>query len=482
VVNHSAARHLGGSEHSMLGLIAAWREQRATLDPVLVSPAAGSAMERAAADAGWQTTVAPYRGWVSFAERESAARRRLERADTAEQVAALGAVLDTVQPALVIMNTVVTPWAAVAAHERGIPVAWFVREFVDDRAGFLLREGRAATLRHVDALATRVLANSEAVRQSIADVIPADRVGVAHPVIDLVAVRHATEHRLRVRERHAAASHGAPSTRPGRPAGPRLRIGLVGRVTPEKGHLIAVEALARLVEQGVDAELDIVGGVILPGFDHELRRRARRRGVAERVHLRGEKQRPLEHLALADVSLVPSPREAFGRVTLESLALGLPVVASTRGGAPEIVEHGVSGALVDVSDPAAVADALSLYAHDLALLAEHRAAAADRAQQVIAGPHGAAATIAELEGLIAAHPPRPADAPTGADARTSLLAGATPLSPTTRAALHLADHVSTTASRVGRLLRDPRTPLRRRWVVLSGRARRLRERRRAPRG
>jgi hypothetical protein len=208
--------------------------------------------------------------------------------------------------------------------------------------------------------------------------------------------------------------------------------------------------------------------VILPGFDHELRRLARRRGIADRVHLLGEKRRPLEHLAAADVSLVPSPREAFGRVILESLALGLPVVASLDGGATELVEHGVSGALVDVADPSAIADALAVYATDRDRLADHSAAAEHRAAEVIAGPHGGSATIAALEAVIAGETVSSA---AGADARAALLAPAKPLGFAARTALRLADTASTTAHRFGRLVRDPRTPLRRRWVVLSGRVR-----------
>jgi glycosyltransferase involved in cell wall biosynthesis len=316
-----------------------------------------------------------------------------------------------------------------------------------------------------------VLTNSEAVRASIADVIPTERVTVAHPVINGEALAHAAEHRGRIRPTSTDPDSPAPSH------GARLRIGLVGRVTPEKGHGAAIEALALLVAGGVDAQLDIVGGVILPGFDHELRRRARHHGIADRVHLLGEKRRPLEHLAETEVSLVPSPREAFGRVTLESLALGLPVIASTDGGATELIEHGVCGALVDVRDPSAIADALARYARDRSLLAAHGAAAVERARAIIDGPHGAASTITVLEELIASG--APAGAPTAAamDARTALLANATALPPMTRLALQLADRVSTTLHRVGRLLRDPRPPVRRRWVALSGRARQQAQRR-----
>lgn len=417
--------------------------------PYLVSPAAGSAMEAAALNDGWSTSIAPSTGWVSFDAHESRARRRLERARVRDHVDALGAVIDAVRPALVIVNTVVSPWAAVAASERGIPVVWFIREFVDERAGFRLREGRETSLRFLDELSQQVFANSEAVRASVADVLSPERVLVAHPVIDLDAVAEAAERRARVHQG----------------TGP-LRVGLVGRVTPDKGQRVAVQAIAELADRGIHVELDIIGGVILPGFDHELKRLAHRRGIGDRVRLVGEKRRPLEHLSPADVSLVPSPREAFGRVTLESLALGLPVVASPNGGAAELVENGVSGALVDVTDPVALANALAEYATDRARVAGHSAAALRRAADVIAGPHGERATIAALEAVAATGTISTA---AGAGARAALLASAEALGPAARAALFLADTMSIAAHRLGRLVRDPRTPLRRRWVVLSGR-------------
>ncbi|WP_439565200.1 glycosyltransferase family 4 protein [Microcella sp.] len=434
-----------------MGLVAAWQSKRLDLEPHLVSPAAGSAMERAALAAGWSVSDAPYGGWVSFSHRESQARRRLERARSRDDVNAVARVIERIRPALVIVNTVVTPWAAIAAHDHGVPVAWFLREFVDDRPGFRLREGREQTLRYVDALADVVIANSDAVRSSIADVIPAARVKVAHPVIDRFAVQAAIEHRRTDAESHAP-----------------LRIGVVGRVTPEKGHRVAVEALAALHERGILAELHLIGGVILRGFDHELRRLAHHRGVADRLHFVGEKRRPLDHLAATHVSLVPSPREAFGRVNLESLALGLPVVASDSGGATELIEHDGNGYLVDAKNPEAVADALARYALDRELLARHGMAAQQRAAEIIDGPHGAAATIAVLEHLIAVPPTRTRG---GAGAGHALLTGSRALKPGERAALQILDRFSTAAQRLNRLVRDPRTPLRRRWVALSGRAR-----------
>jgi glycosyltransferase involved in cell wall biosynthesis len=59
-----------------------------------------------------------------------------------------------------------------------------------------------------------------------------------------------------------------------------------------------------------------------------------------------------------DVLVVPSRSEPFGTVIAEAMAVGVPVVASRVDGLPEVVSDGVTGALVPVDDPRALADAV----------------------------------------------------------------------------------------------------------------------------
>jgi len=130
----------------------------------------------------------------------------------------------------------------------------------------------------------------------------------------------------------------------------------VGRLSPEKGHVFAIEALGELVrERGFDCVLAILGH----GPERErLEENARARGVGDRVRLLGFTREVDAHLAAADVFLLPSLQEEFGQVTLEAYRLGLPVAASRTWGIPDVVEDGVSGVLFEPGDARAVADAV----------------------------------------------------------------------------------------------------------------------------
>jgi glycosyltransferase involved in cell wall biosynthesis len=66
-----------------------------------------------------------------------------------------------------------------------------------------------------------------------------------------------------------------------------------------------------------------------------------------------------QHYAQADLFVLPSRRESFGLVLAEAMACGLPVVATTAGAIPEVVEDGVTGVLVPPDDPRALAKAIN---------------------------------------------------------------------------------------------------------------------------
>lgn len=132
----------------------------------------------------------------------------------------------------------------------------------------------------------------------------------------------------------------------------------VGRLVHNKGFDLLIEAFASVAARFVDVRLVIAGE---GPAGHDLRSLAVRQGLAERVTFPGRLNREevADALAGATVCVMPSRIESFGIVVLEAWRAGTPVIASSRGGAPEFVEDGVTGVLVDPLDVQSLGDALA---------------------------------------------------------------------------------------------------------------------------
>jgi len=134
----------------------------------------------------------------------------------------------------------------------------------------------------------------------------------------------------------------------------RLRIGMIGRIGPEKGQLEFVKA-ARILKSNYEF---VVCGAPLFSDATSIRYLEQVRGFAAGLPIEFpgwcEDVHPV--LSTLDLLVVPSgPGEATTRVILEAYAAGVPVVASNSGGIPEIVSDGETGFLAPPGDPAKLA-------------------------------------------------------------------------------------------------------------------------------
>jgi glycosyltransferase involved in cell wall biosynthesis len=188
------------------------------------------------------------------------------------------------------------------------------------------------------------------------------------------------------------------------PAPGRVRILTTGRVSPEKGTHVLLEAFARVAGSRPELELHVIGKEGLPPCDMlldldgnprvqalaplyrdgylERIRAALPDDVRERVHFHD--WAPHDELpdlyAQADVFAFPSVwDEPFGIPVAEAMAAGLPVVATRAGGIPEQVVDGVTGLLTEPADAESLAAALERLADDAGLRAELGAAGRRRA-------------------------------------------------------------------------------------------------------
>jgi glycosyltransferase involved in cell wall biosynthesis len=142
---------------------------------------------------------------------------------------------------------------------------------------------------------------------------------------------------------------------PAKPLHKPITIGLLGQISPHKGHDDAVEAVRRL---GEGYRLLIAGQGDLK-YAAELKRKTA--GLA--VEFLGFVSRT-EFFRNVDILAVPSWEEPFGIVLLEAMASGVPVVSTNRGGPLDIICSALHGVLVAPRDPQALAGAIEALALD----------------------------------------------------------------------------------------------------------------------
>lgn len=121
----------------------------------------------------------------------------------------------------------------------------------------------------------------------------------------------------------------------------------VSNFRPVKRPVDCVEIFARVLKQGINARLVMVGdGSERTNVEH----RARCLGVFDRCSFVGKQPKIVDYLSVADVLLLPSEQESFGLAALEAMACEVPVIASRVGGIPEVVTDGETGFLSEVGD------------------------------------------------------------------------------------------------------------------------------------
>ena len=132
-------------------------------------------------------------------------------------------------------------------------------------------------------------------------------------------------------------------------------IGVVSKLWEGKGHEVLIDAVARVLDSGCRVKLLIVGEGHL---EEKLKEKVKHLGIEKNVVFTGFWSDVPEITAILDISVLPSFYEGMGRVVLEAMAAGKPMVACRVGGVPEFVEDGVTGYLISPGDVDALVERL----------------------------------------------------------------------------------------------------------------------------
>jgi glycosyltransferase involved in cell wall biosynthesis len=294
---------LGGAQQCLLDLLPAIEERGWTARAAL--PPGGPLVEllRARGIRVDEIPCGPYR-----CGRKSAADLLQFAADVPRQTAAIADLLDT---DLVYVNGPRVLIASALATRRRVPMLFHAHH----RVG----QGSARTL---EGLALRraggmVVACCDAVAQPLRNSVPRERIHVVpNGTADFGFVERTFE---------------------------KQRVGIIGRIAPEKGQAEFLRAAAVLVERGSPARFVVCGAPLFG--DRAYYKEVLRLAAGLPVEFLDWQDDIAGVMRDLDVLVIPSKQEGMPRVLLEAFSAGVPVVAFPVGGIPEVIEDGVTGFL-----------------------------------------------------------------------------------------------------------------------------------------
>ena len=154
-----------------------------------------------------------------------------------------------------------------------------------------------------------------------------------------------------------------------------LTVGIAGRIAPEKGHLVLLQAAALLGDR-YPLRYVIVGD---GPSEAAIREAVRTLGLEDRVVFAGFRDDVNNVMAALDIMTLPSTwNEPCAAVVQQAMALSKPVVGTRAGGTPEMISENETGFLVPPSDAPALADAIARLAGDAFLRKRMGAAGRER--------------------------------------------------------------------------------------------------------
>jgi glycosyltransferase involved in cell wall biosynthesis len=193
---------------------------------------------------------------------------------------------------------------------------------------------------------------------------------IAKRVGRIVCVSHAVARSVRIlgvpESRVTVIHNGLPPIESGSELGVQatLRLGIVGQIGAWKGHEDLIEALALLARDGIRVSLRIFG-TGAPDYVESMKHKVSELNLEKSVEWRGFIADPKSIYADIDVCIVPSRSDdPLPTAALEGGAFGRPVVGTSRGGLPEIIENGVTGFVIEARRPDQLAQAIKSFAYN----------------------------------------------------------------------------------------------------------------------
>ena len=313
------SQYPGGSEMALLETLEGLHENGHKIHAI--APAEGPLLERLRPFAA-SVQVFPYNWFTALPPLISGWRKWWFAKGYFLQALAMRKALINANAERVITNSISTPAAAMACKLLGIPHFWYLHEFGPEDHNLQYIYGQRFTAGNMGKLSRYVIVNSNAVLVSYSRFIPREKLKlVPYSVSMPKQERKVMPLQLKT-----------------------LHVVMAGRTAAGKRQEDAVRALKILLDKNLPATLTLIGnrdekyGKLIDDLILKL-------GITPFVNIIGYTPFPHNLVREADVAVVCSKNEAFGRVTVEAMKLGIPVAATRSAGTIELIDDGKTGLL-----------------------------------------------------------------------------------------------------------------------------------------
>lgn len=224
---------------------------------------------------------------------------------------------------IVHINTSYSYVGAVAAQKAKIPVIWHLREFMeeDQNTTFWNKVESYKLMKQSD----KLIAVSKSIADKYKEIFSKEKVKVIYNGINPIFYNE---------EKQIMNSN-------------LLKIVLIGTISEKKGQLVAIKAISELVK---NANIEVCVKIVGTGTKEYLKYlecEVGRLGLKQVIEFVGKSDNVKKYYDWADISIVSSIMEAFGRVTVEGMMAGCLVIGSNTGGTKELLKDGVTGIIFE---------------------------------------------------------------------------------------------------------------------------------------
>ncbi|MEP6951263.1 MAG: glycosyltransferase [Ginsengibacter sp.] len=308
---------------------------------ILILPHKGN-MENAGSELKIPVKIISYYPWIRTVDSNFFDRRFVRRfIRNSLAVFQLVKIILSQNANIIFTSTSVINIGAIASFITFRKHIWYVHEMGEEDFGFKLPWGKWS-YRFMNFFSKKILANSYHLAKKYKDRLPSIKINVIrYPVF--------------VNTNYTPVEWNVSQP---------VRLLIIGQIAETKGHLIAIEALKILIAEGFDVRLKIIGKCEDPAYMQRLADKIRHHQLEEFVLFEKFTNSPHKSIADHHILLMCSKCEAFGRVTVEAMKLGVPVVGANTCGTIEIIKQDQTGLLFQQGNIQSLADKISIIIKD----------------------------------------------------------------------------------------------------------------------